>query len=317
MFQWPVISQILWTSLATTSFYVLFAVAFALVLKVNRFFNFAQGGVMTAAFYAAHAAVQLAGLPGWAAFGLALLVSLLLSAIIEVFGFATLRTKHASVLFVFIFTLMVSQFCSYTAALLFGTWTVTIFPSMFYSVTLVGGVAVSAWDVPAMASAIACLVVLFTFLRLTRAGQSMLAVADNPALAELYGIKTKRVYLLAMLIAGALVTVGMFLYGSRAQVQPMTSLDLMLFAVVATILGGIGSIGGAAVAAVALGLIQNSSILFIPSQWQGFLVYAVLFVAIVFFPQGVRLPERRARADATRQVPLDTETPPDTAEQGG
>jgi len=306
MFEWPVISQILWTSLATTSFYVLFTAAFALVLKVNRFFNFAQGGVMTAAFYTAYAAVQMAHLPGWAAFGLALLVSALLSTIIELFGFATLRAKHASVLFGFIFTLMIAQFVAYTAALLFGTWTVTIFPSMFYPVTLVGGVAVSGWDVPAIGSAIGCLTVLFGFLRFAPWGQSMLAVADNPDLAGLYGIKTKWAYLMAMLIAGALVTVGMFLYGSRAQVQPMTSFDLMLFAVVATILGGIGSIGGAAVAAVMLGLVQNASILVIPSQWQGFLVYAVLFVAIVFFPRGVRLPERRARADATRQAPSNT-----------
>jgi branched-subunit amino acid ABC-type transport system permease component len=311
MFEWPVVSQILWTSLATTSYYVLFTVAFALVLKVNRFFNFAQAGVMTAAFYTAHAAVQMAGLPGWAAFVLSLLVTLLLSAIIEVLGFATLRAKHASVLFVFIFTLMASQFVAYTASLLFGTWTVTIFPSMFYPVTLIAGVAVSAWDFPAIGSAIGCLVVLFAFLRFAPWGQSMVAVADNPELAELYGIKAKRVYLLAMLIAAVLVTVGMFLYGSRAQVQPMTSLDLMLFAVVSTILGGIGSVGGAAAAALVLGLVQNASILVIPSQWQGFLVYAVLFIAIVFFPQGVRLPERRARADATRQAP------PGTAEQEG
>jgi branched-subunit amino acid ABC-type transport system permease component len=311
MFEWLVVGQILWTSLATTSYYVLFAVAFALVLKVNRFFNFAQAGVMTAAFYTAHAAVQMAELPGWAAFLLSLLAALLLSTVIEVFGFATLRTKRATVLFVFIFTLVVSQFVAYVASLLFGTWTVTIFTSMFYPVTLVGEVAVSAWDVPAMGAALGSLAVLFAFLRLTPWGQAMLAVADNPDLAELYGIKTKRVYLLAMLIAGALVTVGMFLYGSRAQVQPMTSLDLMLFATVATILGGIGNVGGAAIAAVVLGLIQNTSILIISSQWQGFLVFAVLFVAIVFFPQGVRLPERRARADATRQ------TPPAATEQEG
>ena len=130
----------------------------------------------------------------------------------------------------------------------------------------------------------------------------MLAVADKPSLAELYGIEKDRVHLLAVLLAGGLVAVGMFLYGSRAQVQPMTALDLMLFATVATIIGGIGNLGGAVVASLALGIMQNASILVIPSQWQGFLLYAVLFAAIVFFPQGVRLPERRAKADRTRQA---------------
>jgi len=314
MFNAVVIGQILWTSLATSSYYVLFAVAFALVLKVNRIFNFTQAGVMTAAFYVAHAAVQIAGLPAWAAFFLSLASALLLSWAIEALGFAALRAKAASPLFVFIFTFVVSQLIAYVASLVFGTWTVTIFPSMFYSVTLVGDIAVSAWDVPAIAAAVACLVALFAFLYVTRWGQFILAVADNPGLAELYGIKKQRVYLLSVLIAGGLVAVGMFLYGSRAQVQPMTSLDLMLFATVATIIGGIGNLGGAAAAALALDVLQNASILVIPSQWQGFLLFAVLFLAIVFFPRGIRLLERKAKADRTRAATPKAD--PSTAEQG-
>ncbi len=69
----------------------------------------------------------------------------------------------------------------------------------------------------------------------------------------------------------------------------------MLFAVSATILGGIGNIWGAALAAVILGIVQNGSILFIPSAWQGFLLYVFLFLAIVLFPSGFRLPDRSAR----------------------
>ena len=306
MFSAAVIQQILWTSLATSSYYVLFAVAFALVLKVNRVFNFTQAGIMTASFYAAHAAAQWGELPGWAAFAAALAVALVLSGVIEVFGFASLRRRQASPLFVFIFTFVVSQLIAYVASLIFGTWTVTVFTSMFYPVTLVGEVAVSAWDLPALGAAAGCVAVLFAFLRLSRWGQFMLAVADNPNLAELYGIEKNRVHLLAVLIAGAMVAVGMFLYGTRAQVQPMTALDLMLFATVATILGGIGNLGGAVAASLALGVLQNASILVIPSQWQGFLLYAVLFITIVFFPQGLRLPERRARADRTRQVSAST-----------
>src|ERR1700730_19221476 len=64
-----IILQILWTSLATSSYYVLFAVAFALVLKVTRLFNFAQAAIMTIAFYTAFVAVQWLIWPVWAAFG--------------------------------------------------------------------------------------------------------------------------------------------------------------------------------------------------------------------------------------------------------
>jgi branched-subunit amino acid ABC-type transport system permease component len=123
----------------------------------------------------------------------------------------------------------------------------------------------------------------------------MVAVADNPSLAEFYGIDRQRVFTLTMLIAGALVAVGMFLYGTRAQVQPLTGLELMLFATLATIIGGIGNVWGAALAAIVLGVVQNASILVIPSEWQGFLLYVFLFATIIFLPQGIRLPERRRK----------------------
>jgi branched-subunit amino acid ABC-type transport system permease component len=114
-----------------------------------------------------------------------------------------------------------------------------------------------------------------------------------------------------MLIAGAFVGLGMFLYGTRAQVLPQTGLSLMLFAIAATIIGGIGNIAGAAIAAVILGIIQNASILFISSEWQGFLLYIFLFLAIVFFPNGLRLPRRRGRfGTATRDIPLGRDAPP-------
>ncbi len=104
-------------------------------------------------------------------------------------------------------------------------------------------------------------------------------------------------------MAGALVAVGMFLYGTRAQVLPQTGLSLMLFAIAATIIGGIGNLAGAAIAAVILGVIQNSSILVIPSEWQGLLLYVFLFLAIGFFPNGLRMPRRRRRfATVTRDI---------------
>ena len=287
MLSFGVISQILWTSLATSSYFVLSALAFAIVLKVNQLFNFAQAAVMTVAFYAAYTVVGLSGLPGWAGFLAALAAALALSAALEIVGFRVLRRRSASTMFVFIFTLMISELVAYLAMLIYGTWPATVFPSLFWPATLIGPVAVSGWDIPAVATMLAVCAALYAFLRLSRPGQFMLAVADNPDLAELYGIAKDRVYLTTMLIAGALGAVAMFLYGTRAQVQPTTAIDLLLFAIAASVIGGIGNIWGAACTAFVLALLQNSSVLFIPSEWQGFLLYIVLFLAIVFFPQGV------------------------------
>ena len=108
MFTWTTIAQILWTSFATASYYVLFAVAFSLVLKVNGVFNFAQAGLMTVAFYAAHASIAWAGLGGPMSFAVALTATLVSAWGLEHFGFATMRRNQASPMFVFIFTIVTS-----------------------------------------------------------------------------------------------------------------------------------------------------------------------------------------------------------------
>ena len=303
MFDLAVVSQILWTSFATSSYFVLFAIAFALVLKVNKVFNFAQAGVMTCGFYSSYVVVRLLEWPGYAGFLAGILGAMFIGFLLERYGFAVLRQRKASPMFVFIFTLIVSQFISYGIMLIFGTWPTTIFASMFWPVTLIGGIAVSAWDIPAVLATGIVLLSLWAFLRFTRYGQFMLAVADNADLAELYGIQKDKVLMVSMLIAAMIVAIGMFLYGSRAQVQAAAATELMLFAVAATILGGIGSIWGAGMAAIILGIVQNSSILFIPSAWQGFLLYAFLFFAIVLFPRGFRLPERANKLKRNQQMP--------------
>jgi branched-subunit amino acid ABC-type transport system permease component len=303
MFTAAVISQILWTSLATSTYFVLFAVAFALVLKVNKVFNFAQAGMMTAGFYAGYVTVRFLGMPGYVGFVAAIAGGMIAAFCLEAFGFRILRDRRASPMFVFIFTLIASQFITYAMTLVFGTWPTTVFESMFWPVTIVGGIAVSAWDVPAIGATIAVLILLWAFLRFTRYGQFMVAVADNSSLAELYGIRKDRVFMVTMLIAGAIGGIGMFLYGTRAQVQPAAAMELMLFAVAATIIGGIGNIWGAALAAVTLGMVQNSSILFIPSAWQGFLLYAFLFFAIVLFPTGFHFPESQRALKKMRAAP--------------
>jgi branched-subunit amino acid ABC-type transport system permease component len=318
MLTFDTIAQVLWTSLATSSYLVLFAVSFALVLKVNRIFNFAQAAIMTIAFYAAHSVVSLGGLPGYVGVAAALGCAGLSAALLEVVGFRSLRRRNASQMFVFIFTLIVSELVAYLAMLVFGTWPATIFPSLFWPVSLVGNIAVSDWDLPALGATAASLAVLFAVLRFSQPGKFMTAVADNPELAELYGIERNRIYLASMVLAGLLAGVGMVLYGSRGQVQPTTSIELMLFAIAATIIGGIGSVWGAAAAAVALGIVQNGSVLFIPSEWQGFLLYVFLFLAIVFFPNGVKLPgRRRGLVRAVTPVDLEPGAGPDRAAAKG
>lgn len=245
---------------------------------------------MGAAFYAMYTAMLGWNWPHAAGFAFGLAVAVALSVAVELWGFRVFRRRRASPLIVFIFAIVFAEFIAYLLTLVFGTEPQSLTKSIVSEVYLVGGVAIAQWDLQALAVTALLCAALFAYLRHTQQGQFLHAVADNGELAELYGISANRAYLVSLVIAAVFVSAGVYLYGTRASMIPSAPLELMLFAVIATILGGIGSVVGAAIAAVFLSLLQSASILVIPSQWQSSLTYFVLFVVILFFPTGLRLP---------------------------
>jgi branched-chain amino acid transport system permease protein len=302
MFDRGILLQVLWTSLATASFQVLLTIAFALVLKVTKIWNFTQPALMGVAFYAMYVAINWLGAPLPFAVLIAFLATAALGLGIELLAFSTLRARGSESITFFIFTLIFAQFVIYLLTLAFTTEPVFMLANMVSPTMLIGDVVVSLWDLHAILIAAALTLALLAFLRFTRAGQYMIAVADNADLAEVYGISKAQSYVLAMLIAALFVTAAMYVFGSKLAVYPELTLHMMIFAVVATILGGIDRVFAAAVAALGINLLQQLSVLVVDSRWQPLIVFSILFVGIVFFPRGIRLPARRV-ADGRTGAP--------------
>jgi branched-subunit amino acid ABC-type transport system permease component len=288
-----ILLQILWTGIAMSSYFVLFTVAFALTLKVEKLWNFAQPGLMGIAFYTMFWSLNAAHWPVWAGIAASVLLTAGVTVGVEVWAIDVLRRRHSSGLIFFIFTLIFSQFVAFLLTLVFGTEPETIFPSVMSPVRIVGGIAVSGWDLQATGLTLGMLIALYLLIRFTRDGQFMLAVSDNEKLAEIYGISAMRAYILSGVISALLIVAGIWLYGTRAGVTPDVPVGLILTAVIATLIGGLGRVFSAAVAAVGLALLQSFSILFIASKWQGLLLYGVLFFALLLFPRGVPAWRRR------------------------
>jgi len=281
-----ILLQILWTGLAVSSYAVLFAMAFSLILKVVKIWNFAQAGFMGLVFYSLYVSLNIFEWPMWAGVVLSFLVTTLAAFAFFHYGIETLRARHSSSLTFFILTLVVSQFMGYLFAMCFGTEPLTITKNIMSPVMLVGGIVVSHWDLQAMGLTALTVLLVYWILNRTHMGQFMSAVADHPGLARLYGIDVSRVYLYTIALACLLLTVGVYLLGLKVAMLPNTPLQMMLLAVIATLLGGMGQVFGAAAAAVLLSLIQSLSVFVIPSEWQSLLIYAFLFMTILFFPEG-------------------------------
>ncbi|HTO50586.1 MAG TPA: branched-chain amino acid ABC transporter permease [Burkholderiales bacterium] len=302
MFDRHILLQVLWTSLASASFQILLTIAFALVLKVTKIWNFTQPALMGVAFYAMFVAINWLGMPLPIAVLIGFLVTAALGLSIEYVAFSTLRARGSESITYFVFTLIFAQFVIYVLTLVFTTEPVFMLAHMMSPTRLVGGVVVSVWDIQSILVAAALTIALYLFLRFTRAGQYMIAVADNADLAEVYGINKRQSYALAMLIATLFITAAMYVFGSKLAVYPELTLHMMIFAVVATILGGMDRVFAAVLAALGINVLQQLSVLVMDSRWQPLIVYSILFIAIVFFPRGIRLPARRV-ADGRSSTP--------------
>jgi branched-chain amino acid transport system permease protein len=193
--------------------------------------------------------------------------------------------------------MVVSQLAVSLAELFVGTDARALQSSVMSPIHLVGVVAISEWDLLALATTAVLMLALWLLMSFTRFGKQMTAVADNPELAALYGINVSRCYLHSMMLAALLVMAGAYFIGTKAAIVPSSPLNqFLIFAVIAALIAGIGRVFAAGVAAVALSLFQAFSILVIPSRWQIMLVYILIFVCILLFPQGVRRNPRRLAA---------------------
>lgn len=290
--------QILWTGLATATYGVLLAAAFSIVLKVVKVWNFAQAGMMGIAYYAMYVVMYRLGWPAAVGIAASLVVTIACALAMEVVGLQTFRRRHSPSLTYFIFTLVVSEFVQYLLAMVFGTEPVALAASLMTQSYTVAGIVVSRWDMSAILLTVAVVAALYILLAKTRQGKFIVAVADNPHLSRLYGINVRRTYALTFIIASVLVCAAMYLFGTRASINPSTPLEMMLFAVIATLLGGMGNVFGAAIAALFLTLLRAFSVLLIPSAWQGLVLYGLLFITILLFPKGVKVRWPKARKQA-------------------
>ena len=303
-----ILLQILWTGSVTASSYVLLTVAFSLTQKVTGLWNFAQAGTMGIAFYAMLFVLNDLDLPLFVALPVGAAFTAAAGMAIETWGLDVLRARRSGNLTFFIFTLILAELVIYILTLLFGTEPQTLFATILSPVHIVGGIAISDWDLRAVGVTATALIALQLFLRFGKEGQFLIAVADNAKLAELYGISARRAYRITAAIAGILITLAMYLAGARSGITPNSAMELILTAVIGTLLGGMGRVFMGGLASLVLALIQSYSVLVIGSRWQNLLIYGFLFIAIILFPRGIHLPRRRIR-------PPPTVTPVRTAAQ--
>ncbi|MFC6732840.1 MULTISPECIES: branched-chain amino acid ABC transporter permease [unclassified Haladaptatus] len=153
----------------------------------------------------------------------------------------------------------------------------------------IGGVALTQRDVIILVFTILLVAGLHALLQYTTLGRKMRATADNPNLARVSGIRTREVVLAMWIIGGALAAAGGIFLGIDTLVRPRMGFDLLLVVFAAVILGGIGSVYGAMLGGLVIGMAHEMTILvpFVPVEYAPAVAFALMIIILLVRPQGI------------------------------
>lgn len=302
------ILQALTAGLLTGSIYGLMCVGLSVIFGVMRVINFAQGDFMMLGMYAAYYAFGLFGAHGL--LGPAAdpyLAALLAAPLVFVAGVLVHKTLVSRVTGMrgsaleseghyaqLILTLGVALVLQNGGLYLFGSTPVSIPTPLSSSAWTLGPLHGDRVEIfvnqgQAVSAVIAVLTVLaFVFLMgRSRLGKSLRAAADNPEAAIYMGIDVDRAHRLAFGFGVAITAVGGGLLASGSPFQPYVGLEYVIIMYAGVVLGGLGSVSGAFLGGLTIGLVQQLSTLVLPNQLQNSAIFVVFLIIILLRPQGL------------------------------
>jgi len=278
------------------------AIGLTLTYNILRFANFAHGEFLTfGAYFALLFAGSFAGTHtfGPLTFGLPFVLAIVVAAILTAalallldwLLFRPLRRSEIAV------TLVIASF---GASLMLRNVVVFVWgpDPQYYSraIAIAGeimpGVRLTADEIFVVVLTALLMLALHLFLSRTRLGKAMRAVSDDPALASTSGIDVRGVIRWTWIIGGALAAVAGVLFGLTVQVLPDMGATLILPMFAAAILGGVGSIYGAVLGGLLIGLAESVSVAWIGPAYKPGIAFMLMLLALMFFPRGL-LGERR------------------------
>ncbi len=259
-----------------------------MVYGIAKMLNFAHGDVIMIGAFVIYTACVTADLPPVIGVLIAIVFCTVLGMTIERFAYKPLR--QAASLAVLITAIGVSYFLQNMALLIFGSDT-----KQFSSVVSVkplrlagGNLIISGETIVTIIVSVIIMVCLYLFVNKSKPGKAMLAVSEDKGAAQLMGINVNAMIALTFAIGSGLAAVaGALLCSAYPALSPYTGAMPGIKAFVAAVFGGIGSIPGAMIGGILLGVIENLSKGYISSQLSDAIVFAVLIIVLLVKPTGI------------------------------
>ena len=274
------------SGLSLGSIYALIALGYTMVYGIAKMLNFAHGDVIMVGAFTVIVAVNSMGLPAVAGILVSVLVCVVMGVLIERIAYKPLRSSPS--LSVLITAIGVSYFLQSLALLIFGS-TQKSFPKVFNMEPIhIGELTVKGESIETLIVTVIIMVALTLFINKTKMGKAMRAVSEDRDAAELMGISVNKTITVTFAIGSALASVaGLFFGATYGFIGPYSGSMPGIKAFVAAVFGGIGSIPGAMLGGILLGVIENLAKAYISTELSDAIVFGVLVLVLCLKPTGL------------------------------
>ena len=281
------ISQI-FNGLGQGSIYALVALGYSMVYGITQLINFAHGDIIMVGAYTTYVMLILAGAPLWAAVVVSIVFCALVGIVIDQVAYQRLLDKGAPRISLLITAIGVSMFLQNLYQTIFKSDAKSISNVLPSFPIAVGGLSISSVMLITIVVSLVLMGLLQLLVKHTRIGKAMRATSEDAAAARLMGISPRATIAFTFGIGSALAAVGAVLYcGAYPQITPYMGSMLGQKAFVAAVLGGIGSIPGAMLGGILIGVAESLTTAAGLSQFTDAVVFGILILILLLKPAGL------------------------------
>ncbi|MBQ3291552.1 MAG: branched-chain amino acid ABC transporter permease [Mogibacterium sp.] len=277
------------SGLSLGSVYAIIALGYTMVYGISKMLNFAHGDVIMVGAYVSFLLTNHAGVNAWVSLVIAIAICTVLGIVIERLAYRPLRGTGS--LAVLITAIGVSYFLQNAALLLWGA-DPRMFNSLFRGFQTIhaanGSLTITPESLFTILANIIIMIVLTLFVNKTKAGKAMRAVSEDNGAAQLMGINVNQSISLTFAIGSGLAAIaGVLMCSAYPVLMPTTGAMPGIKAFTAAVFGGIGSIPGAMIGGLILGVIEIFSRAYISSELADAIVFACLIIVLLIKPTGL------------------------------
>jgi branched-subunit amino acid ABC-type transport system permease component len=278
-------TQLIMNGIIAGAIYALVASGFSLIYSVTKFMHFAHGAVLAFSAYLMYAFAVQSGVNFWLAVILTLVCSCFIGALMNGLVYKPLRKRKASGAVLLIASIAVLIFVNALILAIWGADVKTIhtlnpvFDFIDARITLI--------QVDIIIVAVVLLLVLWWLMKKTKLGKAMRAVADNKDVAQTVGINPERIYTYTFMIGSFFAGVAGVLIGIEQNLFPTMGVSLIIKGFTGAVIGSLASVPGAVLGSLILGLVENIGIWWLPSGYKDAIAFVLLFIFLLFRPQGL------------------------------